>query len=323
MRMGKGEHDISEMYEVRKTYQKKAENYIRRQGKTQFGEGGLAHDLIHIVATEGLVPESVFSGKTPNDKIYNHSELEAVMKAILEVYVKQNSKISAHWKQALDGVLDAYFGKAPNSSDTFEYKGKKYTPLSYSESLGLKASDYISLTSFNHHAYYTPFVLEVPDNFSNGLFYNLPLPELMTCIKEAVNKGYTIAWDADVSNDGFSAADGIAIVPKKELSEKIGAEKQVMFKMYEEEKTISPELRQELFDRIITTDDHLMHIVGLAKEKGSNTSFYLVKNSWGEISPFKGYLYASEKYLELNTISVMVHKSAIPKNIAQKLGINN
>lgn len=296
LRMDKGQHDLSEMYVVRNIYKDKAKNYLLRQGKANFSQGSLSHDLINIVRKGGLVPESVYSGLREGEKAHNHSEMEAGMKGFLDGVLK-SKRLSKKWPQALDAILDVYLGDAPTS---FEYEGKKYTPSSFAEHLSVDATDYVSLTSFTHHPFGSSFVLEIPDNYSNGSFYNVPLDKLISTIDKALEKGYTVAWDGDVSEKGFDAKKGIAVLPSKPA-------RKDLFDIPGDEVKVTQEARQENFESFSTTDDHLMHLVGTATDQDGH-EYYIIKNSWGSISPFKGYLYMSKAYAAMKTVAIMVHK---------------
>jgi len=292
--------DISEMYTVRNTYPKKAWIYVMRQGKAQFSEGGLAHDVINSVTDYGLVPENVFSGLENGVKGHNHAEMVAVLKGMLDVYVKNPArKLSPRWKIAVEAVLDIYLGK--NVSD-FMFDGKKYTPNSFQKMLGIQPTDYVTITSFTHQSNYSNFVLNIPDNFSNGSMYNVPLDEFEQVIVTALKKGFTVEIDIDVSEKGFSSKKGVAVTKRKQ---------------------ISAEYRQQEFENYKTTDDHLMHITGLVKDQNGNL-YFKTKNSWGSDEKriaYGGYVYISSSYIRLKAISVMVHKDALTKNIAKKIKI--
>jgi bleomycin hydrolase len=310
--------DVSEMYIVRCIYRDKAENYIRRQGKANLSQGGLAHDSFNAARKYGLVPQEVYPGTQGYN--YNHEKLEKDLKSRCDEILAsaKNGRLPATWMQQIDGFLDEQFGKQPGK---FTFEGKQYTPDTYRAALGIKTEDYITLTSFSHHPEYGNFILEIPDNFSNGTYYNLPLDELMRTINFVLQTGYTIAWDADVSNKGFSAKNGIAIVPAVDWEKKNDAQKSNAFKYREPQKQVTALMRQELFDVQETQDDHLMHIVGIQTEEGSGDIYYKVKNSWGEISDLKGFFYASEAYMRLNTIGITVNKYAIPLDIRKRLGL--
>jgi bleomycin hydrolase len=319
LRLGKSEANLSEMFVVRHIYRQKCENYVRRQGTAQFGEGGLAHDLLNAVKQYGIAPESAYPGRKDASKPLNHSQLEKGLKAMCDEFAAQGKagKLSEKWLTKVDSVLDAEFGKVPLQ---FEVGGTMFTPVSYRDFLGIQPDDYVSITSFSHHPFYSTFILEVPDNWANGQFYNLPVSEMMRCLNFSLQQGYTVEWDADVSNMGFSAGNGIAVVPEKDWKDRSMADRQNAFKIWEPEKTVNQELRQQLFDKQVTTDDHLMHIVGMLDEAHGG-DFYVVKNSWGEISDLKGYVNVSEAYMRLNTISFTVHKKALPTDVLSRLGI--
>jgi bleomycin hydrolase len=299
--------DISEMHVVRNIYKDKARNYVMRQGKANFSQGSLAHDLIRMMSKHGIVPEQNYSGLVLGEKAHNHSEMEAGLKGFLDGIMKQK-RLSPKWSTAFNSILDVYMGAEPES---FIYDGKNYTAKEFGNYLELDPADYISLASFSHHPFYQNFILEIPDNYSNGSFYNVPLEEMVQVIDNALEDGYTVAWDGDVSEKGFSAKEGIAVLP-------VDPSREDLFTAPGKEEKVTQSLRQEHFESYSTTDDHLMHIVGSANDQKGNR-YYIIKNSWGEISPYKGYLYMSEAYLKMKTVGIMVNKNGLPKNIAQKM----
>ena len=306
--------DLSEMYTVRNTYLKKAENYIFRQGKAQFDEGGLAHDVINSVKENGLVPIEVYTGLFKTRKRHNHAELVAVLKAMLNAYIKNPAgKLSPKWRDAVEALLDIYIGK---KVDNFTYNGKKYTPKSFLKETKINPDDYITLTSYTHQPFYTSFILNIPDNWSNGSFYNLPLDEFINTIDSALKKGYTVALDCDVSERTFSSKDGVAVIPLEEGNLK------ALQGIYPE-KTITQEYRQQEFENYNTTDDHLMHITGIVSDQ-NGTKYYKVKNSWGtnpNRTNHNGYIYMSEAYVRLKAISILLHKDAVAEKILKQLGL--
>lgn len=319
LRAGKKEQDLSEMFIVRNIYHQKCDNYVRRQGHAQFGEGGLAHDALNAVSQFGLMPESAYPGRKDPTVPFNHGKLEKSLKTLCDDFIKQGEegKLPADWIKSVDKMLDEEFGEVPTK---FTYNGTQFTPVTYRDYLNIHPEDYVTVTSFSHHPFWTKFILEIPDNWSNGEMYNVPVSDLMRCAKNSIDLGYTVAWDADVSNEGFSAKNGLAIVPSTTWKDKDAIAQANTFKMWEPETKITQEFRQQLFDRQVTTDDHLMHIVGLVDEKHSGL-YYVVKNSWGEISDFKGYVYCSEAYMRQNTLSFLVHKDAIPEDLRRRLGL--
>lgn len=305
--------DLSEMYTVRNIYPEKIENYILRQGKTQFGQGGLAHDVINSIRSYGLVPVEVYSGLVGKET-YDHAELFKVLKGIIDTYAKSDSPISSNWKEITDHVLDLYMGK---NIKEFTYQGKKYTPESFLKMTTLDPNDYITITSFQNKKEYSSFILNIPDNFSNGSMYNLPLDEYISNIDHALKNGYTLSLDCDVSEDTFSGKYGIAFIPEnKEDSEK-GLTEII------KEKNVTAEYRLQEFYNFNTQDDHLMHIVGKVKDQNGNF-YYKVKNSWGANSDRvgnDGYIYMSISYMRLKSISVLLHKDGLEKSTKEKLGI--
>lgn len=319
LRLGKGDVDLSEMFVVRNIYHMKCENFVRRQGNAQLGEGGLAHDMLIAVNKYGIVPESVYPGRKDPSKPFNHSQVEKALQAQCKTFAQQgkDGKLDPKWLAKIDEILDQEFGPVPTQ---FSVNGSKYTPVLYRDFLGLNPDDYVTITSFTHHPFWSKFILEIPDNWSNGEFYNMPLDDMMRCATYAIEKGYTLEWDADVSNMGFSANNGIAIVPKTPWLDKSASARTNAFKMWEPELKITQEYRQQLFDTQETMDDHLMHITGVVDEKHSGT-YFVVKNSWGEISDFKGYVNTSDAYMRLNTISYTLPKSALPQDVRRRLGL--
>ncbi len=308
MRMGKGKYDLSEMFNVRYTYPLKAERYVRYHGKYQFGEGGQAHDVLKIFDTYGAVPNSVYSGLEPGDSLYDNTEMDAVLKAVLKTIVERN-RISNHYEDLVNAICDVYLGKVPQE---FEYNGKKYTPKSFAESLGINTKDYVEITSFTHHPFYSKFVLEVPDNWEEGEYYNVPLDDLIQIMNNAIANDYSVAWDGAVGKNNFYRKEGYAVVPIEGDTATTGVEKEL---------DVTQQMRQKAFDDYATTDDHLMQITGVAKDQ-AGTTFYYTKNSWGvKDKKYDGYWYMSEPFVKLRTIAIMVNKNAIPKDIRDKLGI--
>jgi len=307
MRMGHSDANLSEMFVVRNIYKDKARNYVLRQGKANFSQGSLSHDLIRIMKSGGVMPESVYSGLLKNEEKHDHSEMEAGLKGFLDGILTRK-RLSKKWQNAFASILDSYIGAVP---EKFMYNGKEHTPMSLANELGLDAGKYVSLTSFTHHPYHESFILEIPDNYSNGSFYNVPLNDLISTIDNALAKGYSVAWDGDVSEKGFDAKKGIAVLPKDE-------KRKDLFDEPGEELEVSAEIRQENFESFATTDDHLMHIIGKAKDQ-RGTEYYIIKNSWGEISPFKGYLYMSKAYVEMKTVAIMVNQDVLSKRIKDNM----
>lgn len=337
IRMGKGEHNLSEMYIVRNAYLGKAENYLRMYGTFNFGQGGAFHDIPWVIERYGIVPEETYKGLEYGEEAHNHDEMEAMMAAALKAIVDkpQGDKLTPNWKKAIEGIVDAYLGDIPTNVEDFKftYKGKEYNPKTYAKELGFNMDDYVSLTSYTHHPFYKSFVLEVQDNWAMKTGYNLPLDELMMVMKEALKSGYTFAWGADVSEKGFSFRDGLAINPEdastiqtrgsdEKFFNSAGAEKiSNAFLSPVKEKMVTQEERQAAFDSQETTDDHGMHITGLIKDQ-NGTEYFVVKNSWGtEYNDCDGYFYASEAYARYKTMNILVHKDALPKDIKKKLGI--
>ena len=303
--------DLSEMYSVRNTYPKKAWNYVMRQGKAQFGEGGLAHDVMNSARDFGLVPQNVYTGKL-SETPYNHAEMTTVLESMLKTYVSNpGKKLSPQWKESISAVLDVYMGK---NVTEFTFEGKKYTPKSFLEFSKIKPQDYVTISSFTNEPFYKTFLLDIPDNFSNGTFYNLPLEEYVQNIDNALDNGYTLALDCDVSEATFSGKNGIAVIPEND------ADAKTILTEVKPEKNITADYRQAEFENLDTQDDHLMHIVGKVKDQ-TGKIYYKVKNSWGNKAGKEGFIYMSPSYLKLKSISVLLHKDGLVKGTKSKLGI--
>lgn len=332
LRMGKGTYDLSEMFIVRQKYMNQLhDNYLRR-GDGNIGQGSLSHTFMNAYRQVGIVPEEVYTGINYDSERHNHSEMVRYLHALADVAVKTKARSPEYYK-LVDNLFDTYLGKLP---EKFTYKGKEYTPKTFAESLGLDMDDYIELTSFTHHPYYVKFDVEVPDNWEHSLMYNLPLDEMMETVDYALKNGYTVCWDGDVSEKGFSFTNGVAINPEvkkvedlsntdrarfEKLGEKERLEEVFKFERPYPEINVTPEVRQAGFESFVTTDDHLMHLTGITKDQ-DGTKYYITKNSWGtDRNKFGGYLNMSESFVRAKTIYVMVHKDAIPKAIKAKLGI--
>ena len=334
LRQGKPEVDLSEMFIVHHTYSDKAIKYVRLHGSLNFGAGGAFHDVTNVIKKYGIVPEEVYRGLNYGEEKHVHGELDRLLLDDVKAVVDNpNKKLTTAWHDALESTLDSYLGKFP---EKFQYQGKEFTPQRFAnEYVGLNMDDYVELTSYTHHPFYSKFIIEIPDNWSWDQVYNLPLNELMEVIDNAINSGYTVAWASDVSEKGFSTSkQGIAVIPEvdkanmndaeiakwEKLSEKEKNEELFKLSKPGPEKAINQEMRQIDFDNYQTTDDHGMLIVGTAKDQIGNF-YYKVKNSWGDYNDYHGFFYASKPYVEFKTMSIMVHKDAIPKSIRKKLDL--
>lgn len=323
--------DLSEMFTVRQCYLEKADRYVRMYGHTNFGAGGSIMDLPYVWNRYGAVPEEVYSGLEYGEDKHVHGELDAVLKAYLDAIVKNpNKRISTAWRKGYEAILDAYLGKVP---EEFTVDGRTYTPLTYAQSLGLNMDDYVPVTSFTHHPFYEPFVIEVADNWQWAPYENVPMEELKAIVDNAIANGYPVVWAADVSEGGFKWNEGFAVMPKErtaadmegtelsrwvKLSDKERSAKQFDIHGPVEEIEVTQESRQEMFDRQETTDDHGMEIVGIATDQNGKR-YYKVKNSWDTNQVYDGFFYVSEPYFLAKTLNILVHRDALPKEIAEKI----
>jgi len=334
IRLGKPVVDLSEMFVVNHTYADKAVKYVRMHGNLNFGSGGAFHDVTNVIRQYGIVPEEVYKGLNYGEEKHVHGEIDRLLDDNVKAVVENpNKKISSVWKETLNSTLTAYLGELP---EKFNYQGKEYTPQSFAKDyVGLNLDDYVEISSYTHHPFYSKFIIEIPDNWSWDEVYNVPLNEMEEIIDNSINTGYTVAWGADVSEKGFlTSLKGIAVVPEIDKANMNDAEiakwekqsdkekNEELYKLSKpgKEKTITQELRQMAFDNYETTDDHGMLIVGTAKDQMGNM-YYKIKNSWGDYNDYNGYFYASKPFIQYKTMSIMVHKDAIPKNIRKKLNL--
>jgi bleomycin hydrolase len=331
--MGKPELNLSEAWVIRNSYSDKAKLYVRWHGNLNFAGGGAFHDVTNTIKKYGIVPEEVYEGLNYGTDKFVHGEFDAVLKGYMDQVIKnRNKELTTAWHNGLEGILDAYLGE---KIDKFTYNGKEYTPHTFAdEYLGINPDDYIEVTSFTHHPYYSKFILEVPDNWSFDEVYNVTLDDFIEIIDNSIEMGHTVAWAGDVSEKGFSWKKGIALVPDVEYEETSGTDKERLTGLNTKEKNdliysfekpvkemeITPELRQKAFDNYTTTDDHGMHIVGIAKDQNGN-KFYMVKNSWDTDNPFNGYIYMSEAFIKYKATDIMINKKVLPKDIKKKLNL--
>ena len=327
LRTGKGEYDLAEMFIVNRDYHNRAIDYVRWNGAKKFGAGAEGCNVFNRIKEYGIMPQSAYNGLNYGSEKHMNNEMDAALKAYIEAIIENpNGKLSTAWLAGFDGILTSYLGEIPES---FEYEGKKYTPAEFRDMLGIKTDDYVEFTSLTHHPLYSRFIMEVEDNWELGEVYNVSLDELTDIAFNALDNGYTVLWGGDVSEKGFSWNNGIAIVPEDNIDDNTGTdrarfkqdEKNKKTKLFNElvpEKSITVEMRQAAFDNFETTDDHGMHITGYLTDK-NGTRYFKVKNSWDTTNPFDGYIYMSEKFYRYKTLSVIVHKNAVPSSIKKKL----
>ena len=319
--------DFSEFYVVSNSYYERAIKYVRLDGKLNYAIGSEGDDVLDVIRDHGIVPNAAMPGLNYGTELPVTGEMDTMLHGMVDAVVKNpNKTLSTAWKRAIQAVLDEYLGKQPKS---FVVNGVQYTPASYRDALKINPADYVSLTSFTHHPFYTKFAIEVEDNWRWDEAYNLPIDEFMAVLDNAINNGYTASWGADVSHPGFTR-NGLAIFIDVEATNTAGSDQErwvgkadgkpgaPSIKVVEAVPT--QESRQIDFDNKTMTDDHGMQIFGIAKDQDGK-KYYMVKNSWGETGKYKGLWYATEAYVKGQSLDIMVHKDAIPKDIKAKLGI--
>jgi aminopeptidase C len=328
-------YDLCESFVANKTYMERAIQVVRYHGDCQFSQGGSAEDVLATMKKHGIVPEGTmpFPGSLYGDSLNNFNEFFSVLEPYVAAVAKSDAKkISSQWKVGLQGILDAYLGKCP---EQFTYEGRQYTPKSFMASLGIDLNDYVNITSYTHHPFYTTFAVEVQDNWRFPMSYNVPMDEMMQIIDNAIEQGYTVAWGGDVSEDGFTRKGlAYAVDAKKTQQSLQGSDMARWLKMTATKKrdiidslgcTVpevipTQQMRQERFDNWELTDDHGMHIYGVAKDQNGK-EYYMVKNSWGETGDYKGTWYMTKAFIAANTMDFLINKKAIPASIRKKLGI--
>lgn len=298
LRSGAGEFDLSELFFVYYAYLMKTENFIRLRGLANFSQGGQAHDVFAVMDKYGAVTEDFFNGYAPGDTLYDHSEMEKILSAMAKVWTGKDGA-GHHWKSAARAILDVYMGVMPTE---MTFRKKTYTPMEFRQAFLPKSADYVELTSFSHHPWYYPFRLEIPDNWMGAQYYNLPIDDLMSVIDYALENGYTVCWDGDVSEPEFKHRQNYARLENENIK-------------------LSQDLRQKGFDNFSTSDDHLMHMTGLSQDSTGNR-YYIIKNSWGDSNSEHGFLHMSKGFVYMKTVAILIHKNAIPEKIRTKLGIN-
>ncbi|MBR1569660.1 MAG: aminopeptidase [Bacteroidales bacterium] len=318
--------DLSEMFVVRKAYYDRSLKFVRLDGKLQYGAGSDFGDVLDVIRSYGVIPQSAYSGLQYGYDLPVQAELDAVLKGYVDAVVKNpNRKLTAVWPKGVDGILDAYMGEIP---ENFVVNGVTYTPESYRDALGINPDDYVGFTSFTHHPFYTSFAIEVQDNWRWTQSWNVPLDEFMAIIDNAIENGYTVAWGGDVSEAGFTR-NGLAILVDQEARVTTGSDQERWVGRDDakpeapkavKEIEVNQENRQLWFDEKTSTDDHGMHLFGIAKDQ-NGTKYYMIKNSWGETGAYKGVWYMSENFVKGKTLNFVVNKNAIPKDLRKKLGI--
>ena len=318
--------DFSEMFIVRNAYHDRAIKYVRLDGKMNLAAGSDFGDVLEVIRTYGLMPQEAYSGMNYGTELPVQGEMDAVLKGYADAILKNpNRKLTPAWQRGFDGILDAYLGPIP---EKFVSESVSYTPESYRDAMGINPDDYVGFTSYTHHPFYTSFAIEVEDNWRWSQSWNVPLDEYMAIIDYAIENGYTVLWGGDVSEKGFTR-DGYALLLAEKDAVTAGSDQERWVgkagarpegpKGIEEE-VVTQESRQEMFDNKQSTDDHGMHLYGIAHDQFGN-KYYLIKNSWGITGKFDGIWYMSVPFCQAKALNIMVNKNAIPKEIKKKIGI--
>ena len=326
------EYDLSEMFCVNHTYSDRATKYVRLNGSLNFGSGAEVADVFRVITEYGMVPDEAYPGLNYGEENHVHGEMDEVLKSYVDAIIKnKNKRLTPVWHEGFDKLLATYLGELPS---TFTYEGKEYTPQSFRDMAGFNVDNYIEITSYTDHPFYTEYALEISDNWLWEKTWNVPMDEMMAIIDNALESGYTVNWGADVSDKGFSWKNGVAIMPLQERNDLSGSEKEKWEALTPKERqdaifsfdgpvkevTATQEMRQQNYDNYMVTDDHGMLIVGTATDQDGN-KYYKIKNSWGDEGHiYDGYFYASVPYVQLQTISIAVNKKAVPATIMKKLG---
>lgn len=318
--------DFSEMFVVSHSYQDRAEKYVRLDGKLNFGAGSECNDVLYVAKHYGLVPQGVMPGLNYGTELPVHGEIDALAYAYVKAIASNpNRVLSTAWKKGFQGIMDAYFGECPTE---FTYNGVKYTPESYRDSYKINPDDYVSLTSYTHHPFYEKFALEISDNWRWEQDWNVPIDEFMAALDNALENGFTVAWGTDVSEKGFTR-DGLGILYKEQVKKTSGSDQERWVGKSEEkndepqapeEEVADQAYRQKGYDNKTLTDDHGMQIFGIAKDQFGK-KYYMVKNSWGTAGKYKGIWYVTEAYVRGKSMDITMHKDALPKSLAKKLGV--
>lgn len=319
IRTGKKPVELSQVFSARNVYVEKGRNYVRMHGAVTLGDGGALHDVPNMLKKFGAVPQSVYTGLNYGTDKNKFAEMAALTEAFLKAVVTNpNGELTPNWERAYEAILDTYLGSTPKN---FEFNGKKYTPETFAkEVVDLNAEDYVEISSFREYPYYTKNVLMVPDNWSFDQIYNVKMNDLTDIIDNALKNGYSVAWAGDVSEKSFSWKNGVAYVPEKKVADMNDEEKANLFNGPQKEIVVTEEMRQKSFDNYTTTDDHGMHIVGVAKDQNGR-EYYIIKNSWGTTNDYKGYLYMTKEFVKYKSTAILTHKNAIPSALAKLMKV--
>jgi bleomycin hydrolase len=316
---GKAPVDLAEIFAARHVYLGKARNYILFNGNLGLGDGAETHDVMNMLRKYGAMPQQAYKLEDYGKGVIKSDEFQAGFKEMLQAYIKnEDPKKGASWVTDINNYMDEKLGKLP---ETFTYEGKTYTPQTFAkEVVGINPDDYVEFSSYKDNPYYQKMVLPVPDNWSFDQVYNVPMKELTDIIDYALTKGYTVAWSSDVSEPYFSWRNGVAEVPDLDIYNITPEQKKTLFDGPIKEKEVTEDLRLEGLYTLTTTDDHAMHIVGLAKDQNGK-EYYKVKNSWGETNDYKGYLYVTKAFVQLKSTGILLHKAGIPKATKSKIRV--
>jgi bleomycin hydrolase len=296
--------DLSEMYIVRNAYLQKSYAHIMRHGQTPLGEGAMNPDALSAIEEYGIMPQSVYTGLKKGDKLPDHTQLFKELQEILPKYAKKGIR-QGNWQTEITATLDKNMGAAPAQ---FNYESQEFNPQSFKEKLGVKPADYVHITSFSHKPFYENMVLDVEWNYLNKPFYNVPIDAFLDNFDHAIDKGFTVAVELDVSEKTYSGDYGIAVVPQN-TTDSVS----ILYNP-SPEKEITQAYRQQEFENFHTINDHNQHIVGKVKDQ-TGKIYYIAKNSWQGWGR-DGFIYISQAYIKLKVLYYTVHKDGLKIKIS-------
>jgi bleomycin hydrolase len=306
-RQTKKQVKLSEIYIAYWEYVEKARRFVQERGNSLFDEGSEANAVARIANLYGLAPYESYTGLTNGRKFHNHEEMVAEMTGYLNAVKAQNAWNEEAVLSTIKAIMNHYIGTPPTN---FKVDGKTYTPTAYMKDyLKLNPSDFVEILSYKQEPFWQQVEYTVPDNWwHSDEYYNLPLDDFMTALKEAIRDGYTICIGGDVSEPGLISSTQCAMIPDFDIPSAY----------------INDDARAFRFANETTTDDHGMHLVGYVENfNGDGKDWYLVKDSGSSSrnndtqKPEFGYYFFHEDFVKLKIMGFTVHKDAV-KDILKK-----